>query len=188
MELNERIFENFPILKTRRMTLRRITLDDAHHIFRMRSNGRMSQWIARSPMENAADAETLAARVVEAFDSKQGIGWAGHLRDRPDMIGTCGFNMIDRYNLRAEIGGELDVNFWGKGLAEEAVRAIVNFGFETFGLHSIEAKVDPTNRGAIHLMEHIGFVKEAYFRDRIFFNGTFHDMAVYSILARNGAG
>lgn len=84
--------------------------------------------------------------------------------------------------MRAEIGGELSVNYWGKNIALEAVSAIVQFGFDTLGLHTIEAKVSPDNRGAIYLLEQIGFVKEAHFKDRIYFGETFHDLAIYSML------
>lgn len=185
MKLNSSVFEVFPVLKTERLTLRRITLNDAQQIFEMRSNSRVGTWIARPVMKEEEAAEMLAQKTMEAFDNQQGIGWAAELRDEKTMIGSCGFNSIDPWNLRAEIGGELDVNYWGKGIAEEAVRAIVDFGFNTFGLHSIEAKVDPTNRGAIYLMEQIGFKKEALFKDRIYFDGTFRDMAVYSAFAGN---
>ena len=69
---------------------------------------------------------------------------------------------------------------WGKNIAYEAVSAIVNFGFDEFQLHSIEAKVSPENRGAIYLLESLGFEKEAHFKDRIYFNQKFQDLAVYT--------
>lgn len=182
MQLNTSVFEQFPVLTTSRLLLREIRLQDAEQIFEMRANGRVNQFIARTEMQEAQEAEKLVERVRNAFEQQQGIGWAGILRDSNSIIGTCGFNSIDVYNLRAEIGGELSVNYWGKNIALEAVDAIVQFGFETLGLHSIEAKVSPDNRGAIYLLEQIGFVKEAHFKDRIYFEKSFSDLAVYSIL------
>ena len=182
MQLNTSVFEEFPLLTTSRLLLREIQLQDAKQIFAMRANGRVNQFIARTAMQEPQEAESLVERVKNAFEQQQGIGWAGILRDSNEIIGTCGFNSIDYYNLRAEIGGELSVNYWGKNIALEAVGAIVQFGFETLGLHSIEAKVAPDNRGAIYLLEQIGFVKEAHFKDRIYFGETFHDLAIYSML------
>ena len=52
-------------------------------------------------------------------------------------------------------------------------------------LHSIEAKVSPDNRGAIFLMEKIGFKKEAHFVERIYFDEKFSDLAVYSLITGN---
>jgi len=176
-------FQVFPILKTPRLTLRQITLADAEAIFAMRSNARIGQFIARPSMQNPEDAETLVKKVADAYAAKQGIGWAGILRDGKTCIGTCGFNSIDQANLRAEIGGEMATEYWGKGIAQEAVKAIIHFGFAELGLHSIEAKVSPQNRGAIFVMEQLGFVKEAHYKDRIYYNGTFSDMTVYTCFA-----
>lgn len=180
MPVNTTHFEVFPTLKTPRLTLRQITLADAEAIFAMRSNARIGQFIARPTMQNPEDAAALVKRVEDAYANKQGIGWAGVLRDGHTCIGTCGFNSIDHANLRAEIGGEMATEFWGKGIAQEAVEAIIHFGFAELGLYSIEAKVSPLNRGAIYVMEQLGFVKEAHYKNRIYFNGAFSDMAVYT--------
>ena len=180
LSLNNAHFEVFPTLKTPRLTLRQITLEDAEAIFNMRSNARIGQFIARPAMEKQEDATALVKKVGDAYVAKQGIGWAGLLRDGQTCIGTCGFNSIDHANLRAEIGGEMATEYWGKGIAQEAVKAIIAFGFAELGLHSIEAKVSPLNRGAISVMEQLGFVKEAHYKDRIYNNAAFSDMAVYT--------
>jgi len=119
---------------------------------------------------------------MDAYEKGAGIGWAGILRDGNHIIGTCGFNYIDYPNLRAEMGGELSTQYWGKNLAFEAVSAITEFGFNIMNLHAIEAKLSPENRGAIFILETMGFKKEAHFKDRIFFNNRFSDMVVYSLI------
>ena len=182
MQLHDSVFDSFPVLTTKRLTLREIRVTDAPAIYAMRSNGRVNAFIPRPTMETPEQAAELATRTGNAFEQKLAIGWAGVLRDGTAIIGTCGFNSIDFVNLRAEIGGEMDVNYWGKHLPYEAVSAIVHFGFHTLGLHSIEAKVAPENRGAIYLLEQLGFQKEAHFKDRIYANGAFLDMAVYSAI------
>lgn len=176
-------FETFPILKTSRLTLRDIRLSDARQIFNMRSSGRVNQFIARPDMSNYDDSVKLVERTMKAYQDKMAIGWAGVLRENEQIIGTCGYNQIDFMNRRAEIGGELSVDYWGKNIAIEAVWAIICFGLEQMELHSIEAKVSPENRGAIYLMEQMGFKKEAHYEDRILFNGRFLDMAVYTLIA-----
>ncbi|MCU0434126.1 MAG: GNAT family N-acetyltransferase [Bacteroidia bacterium] len=185
MKINEKVFESFPVLKTQRLTLREIRLSDAAEIFAMRSSGRVNQFIARDAMSSLESAVQLAEKTSQAYRQRQAIGWAGVLRENERIIGTCGFNQIDFANLRAEIGGEMSVDYWGKHIALEAVEAIVRFGIEEMKLHTIEAKVSPGNRGAIYLMEHIGFRKEAHFTDRVFFDGKFSDMAVYTLIAGN---
>lgn len=180
MKIDTSVFEAFPILTTERLTLREIRIADADEIFSMRSNGRVNQFIARDTMRDKQDALNIISRTEKSFEEKQGIAWAGILRDSNRIIGTCGFNSIDHPNLHAEIGGELSTEYWGKNIALEAVSAIVDFGFRNLHLHSISSKVSPGNRGAIYILESLGFKKESHLTDRIFFNGKFYDMAVYT--------
>ncbi|KAA5535053.1 GNAT family N-acetyltransferase [Taibaiella lutea] len=185
MQLNQNIFDTFPVLKTKRLTLRAITQDDAEEIFKMRASGRVNQFIARHNMEDRESAVKLVERVTLAYQNKQAIAWAGILRDNKTIIGTCGFNNIDIPNFRAEIGGELSVDYWGKNIAIEAVEAILKFGLGTMSLHTIEAKVSPNNRGSVFLLEQLGFKKEAHYTDRIYFKEKFSDMAVYTLIKGN---
>jgi ribosomal-protein-alanine N-acetyltransferase len=181
-------FSEFPTLKTPRLTLRQIGLEDATAIFEMRKNQRVNQFIARPAMTKAEDAEMLVKKVADGFAAKTSIGWAGLLRDDSSCIGTCGFNSIEHANLRAEIGGEMATEYWGKGIALEAVTAILSFGFANIGLHTVEAKVSPQNRGAIAVLEQLGFRQEALFKERIYFNGQFADMAVYTCFGHSFTG
>lgn len=175
-------YPEFPVLRTRRLLMRDIREEDARRIFDMRSNGRVNQFIARENMQEEESAGILVQKTRKAYKDGLAIGWAGILRDEGSIIGTCGFNRIELFNQRAEIGGEMATEFWGKHLAVEAVAAILHFGFETMKLHSVEAKVNPDNRGAIALMEHLGFRKEAHFREYFQFRGEWQDLAVYAVL------
>jgi [ribosomal protein S5]-alanine N-acetyltransferase len=181
-QFNAEVFNSFPILKTTRLTLREIRETDAPQIFAMRASGRVNQFIARPDMQQLEAAESLVVRTIQAFRDKQAIGWAGILRDNHEIIGTCGFNAIDAPNMHAEIGGEMATEFWGKNIAIEAVKAILDFGLNTMQLHTIEAKVSPQNRSAIYVLEQLGFEKEAHYHDRIFYRDAFLDMAVYTLI------
>jgi ribosomal-protein-alanine N-acetyltransferase len=178
---NQDVFNQFPVLKTSRLTLREIKVEDAKRIYDMRSNGMVNQFIARPNMQAEDDAMMLAERTIAAYQNKQAIGWAGILRNNQKIIGTCGFNSIDVMNLRAEIGGEMATEYWGKNIAQEAVREILRFGLYEMNLHTIEAKVSPQNKSAIYILEQLGFIKEAHFKNRIYFNKNFMDMAVYTL-------
>jgi ribosomal-protein-alanine N-acetyltransferase len=177
---NSEVFDAFPVLKTNRLTLREIRTSDAAYIFDMRANNRVNEFIARPQMQTQAQAINLTEKTISSFQNKQAIGWAGILHNK-NIIGTCGFNSIDVINLHAEIGGEMATEYWGKGIALEAVKAILGYGLNTMNLHTIEAKVSPQNRSAIYVLEQLGFEKEAHFKERILFNNQFLDMAVYTL-------
>jgi RimJ/RimL family protein N-acetyltransferase len=47
-------------------------------------------------------------------------------------------------------------NFWGRGLATEAARAVLRFGFEEVGLEEILACADLDNPASVRVMERLG--------------------------------
>ena len=175
-------FESFPVLETDRLILRSLVPEDAEKIFEMRSNSRINQFIGRPEMTEVEKAEDLIEKCLVAYKNKKGIAWAGEHKIHGGLIGTCGFNSLDFQNNRAEIGGEMSVNHWGKNLSIEAVKAIIHFGFEKLKLHTIEAKVSPFNRSAIYLLEKLHFKKEAHFKDYYRFNDKYHDLTIYTLL------
>jgi len=172
----------FPVLETKRLILREIKYEDAVSVFNFRADVRVSEFIARQPAREIKEAEDLIQRMMDAYNNKQAIGWAAERKNSADkeIIGACGFNRIDFLNHRAEIGGEMAVNHWGKFFAIEAVKAIIDFGFDTLKFHAIEAKLSPLNKSAIYLLEKLGFRKEAHFHDYYLFEGNYQDLAVYT--------
>jgi RimJ/RimL family protein N-acetyltransferase len=99
------------------------------------------------------------------------------------VIGTICLWNISLKNHRGEIGYELQADYWGKGITNEAIKIVLDYGFNTLKLHSIEGVVDPNNAASIKLLEKNGFVREGYFKENYFHNGGFLDSAVYSLVA-----
>lgn len=184
MKINEAVFNHFPVLETERLLLRELNESDAKHIFNIRASSRVAEFIFRPLMQHEQQATELVEKTKNAFITKTGIGWAVQTKISNQFIGTCGFNQIDWPNLRAEIGGEMDVQFWGKRYPLGAVNAILNFGFNQLGLMSVEAKVVAGNRSAIYLLTELGFVKEAHFKNRIYAQGAFYDLCVYTLFKK----
>lgn len=180
-------FDPFPVLRTSRLLLRDLRPEDAAPIFAMRSDPRNTLFIRRPLQQEITEAENLVAAVRKLYEDRTALAWAAILRDGNSIIGTCGLRNIDHVHRRAEIGGELLPQYWGKGIAPEAVYAILDHAFGPMNLHSVEARVLPGNRSAIALIESMGFQQEALFRDYFFYEDRFHDLAVYSLLAKNRA-
>ena len=67
---------------------------------------------------------------------------------------------------------------------KEALLRVIDYGFSTMKLHSIEAHINPENAASGFLLEKSGFTREAYFKEDFFFNGRFIDTAVYSLLSK----
>ena len=178
--INEMAFKDFPILRTQRLTMRPILMRDAQEIFDLQTDDLVLQYIAKKKPASIDEVKKLIQSIADAYKKEEMLCWAAVIRDGKKIIGTCGFNRIEKENFRAEIGGALSPRYWGVGVAYEAVKEIIGYGLNDLGLHSIEAKVNSKNRSAIFLLEQLGFVREGHFKDRFFFEGKFYDMSIYT--------
>ncbi len=114
--------------------------------------------------------------------NNEDICWGMCLKSSDSIIGTIGYYRSKPEHFRSEIGYEMHPEYWGRGIMHEAMRVILDYGFLTMNLHSIEANVDPQNHRSSGLLLRNNFVQEAYFRENYFGLGCFHDSVIYSLL------
>ncbi|MEI7734296.1 MAG: GNAT family N-acetyltransferase [Ferruginibacter sp.] len=176
-------FTSFPVLTTERLILRQIDAADAPQILALRSSELVMKYINKERAKNLEDAMAFVERVNTGLSSGEGITWGMALKEAPEkLIGTIGLWRIIKQHYRAEIGYMLHPDLWGKGYTNEAIKAVIDCGFTTIQLHSIEAHINPGNAASAGLLESNGFVREAYFKEDYFYEGQFLDSAIYSLL------
>lgn len=175
-------FSPFPLLETKRLILREITIDDAPEIFAMRSNPEAMKFIGKPPATSIEDANKLIGLFINGISNNESITWGIAFKETNKIIGTIGFWRISKDHHRAEIGYMLHPEHWKKGILTEAAQAVIQCGFTKFKFHSIEAQLTPENIASVKLLEKTGFVKEAHFKENYFFQGEYSDTAVYSKL------
>jgi len=176
-------FTPFPLLTTNRLLLGQIEISDASEILELRSNKKVMQYIDKENTKTIEEAEALIKRINDDARSNEAITWGISLKEAPGkLVGTIGFWRMIKPHYRAEVGYMLQPNLWGKGLMNEALKAVIDFGFNTIQLHSIEAHINPNNVASAGILEKNGFVREAYFKEDYFFRGKFLDSAIYSLL------
>jgi ribosomal-protein-alanine N-acetyltransferase len=73
----------------------------------------------------------------------------------------------------------------GQGIVTEAIKLVLEYGFEILNMHSIEAIIDPNNLASERVLQKNGFVKEAHLIENELWDGKFLDTVIYSILKRN---
>jgi ribosomal-protein-alanine N-acetyltransferase len=83
-------------------------------------------------------------------------------KDSDTLIGICGLQRLPE-GPDVEIGWWLAPTHWGQGLATEAARHALAYGFEVSNLERIVAIAHPANRDSLRVMERIGmrFEREA---------------------------
>jgi ribosomal-protein-alanine N-acetyltransferase len=177
------LFEPFPTLTTARLVLREITQDDAPAFFEIRRDPLVMKYWSHGPVSSIEPIVAAIQQVMLGVREGSSIRWAITDRQSGLFLGSGGFWRWDKRNLRGELGYDLGSAHWGKGLATEALEAIVRYGFEAMKLHSVEANVDPRNQGSIRVLEKLGFVQEGLVRENFVVEGVFTDTAIFSKLA-----
>ncbi|MGV9002855.1 GNAT family N-acetyltransferase [Flavobacterium sp.] len=178
-------FHPFKNLETERLYFRRITHADAAEVLALRGNPLAMKYIPRPLALSLDDAIAHVDIINENIDKNTGINWGITIKSDDKIIGIIGHYRIQPENYRTEIGYMILPEHSGKGYVTEAVKAVVEYGFNEMNLHSIEAVIDPDNFASERVLLKNGFVKEAHILENEFFEGKFWDSVIYSVLKRN---
>lgn len=176
-------FIPFPEISTQRLLLRAISPNDANEIIAIRSNKGTMKYIDRPLTVSTEDALQLIKKITDGTVANEAITWAITLQNNTSLlIGTIGFWKVDKEHRRAEIGYLLHSDHHQKGIMQEAIFAVLDFGFTNMQLHSVEANINPANEASKKLLIKNKFIQEAYFKENFFYNGKFLDSVIYSLL------
>lgn len=175
----------FPVLTTDRLLLRRITEADVQEFYWLRNSEEVMKYIQLPKLVSVEKAKERIKTLNEGTLKNEIINWAITLKGEQNLIGWILYKNIDLINHRAEVGYLLHPDYWRKGIIQEAMNCVLDFGFTTLNFHSIEAMVNPENEASIALLEKFGFIKEGHFKENFYFEGQFLDTAVYSLLKSN---
>jgi len=171
-----------PVLETARLRLRPYRDSDVEAMFALYSDARVMRYWSFPAWTERGQAEQYLARAWTAMEAGEIFPWAIADRDSDVLIGALTFFSLHREQRRLEVGYSLSPDWQGKGLAEEALRCAIGFGFDTVGLVRIEADIDPRNLPSGKLLERLGFEREGLLRKRWRVNGEVCDTAFYGLL------
>jgi ribosomal-protein-alanine N-acetyltransferase len=176
------ITDPFPVLVSQRLILRQVMVEDVNEIFFLRSDKEVLKFLDRPPAKSVEEAKQFIDKLKVLEANQEGITWAIALKEDVKLVGTISYWNIFKEHYRAEIGYVLHPGFQGKGIMQEAISAVLEYGFTTMNIHSVEANVNPYNHASIKLLERNQFKREGYFKENYYFNGQFLDSAIYSLL------
>jgi RimJ/RimL family protein N-acetyltransferase len=106
-----------------------------------------------------------------------------------EAAGGIGIHMLDDvYRGTGEIGYWLAEPHWGKGIATEAIRALVPVAFERTGVGRLQAVIFSDNPASMRVLEKTGFVREAVHRNAITKRGMVMDEVLYVHFRESSSG
>ncbi|MBD8500313.1 GNAT family N-acetyltransferase [Paenibacillus arenosi] len=147
-------------VETDRLTLRKLTIEDAEFIYNLLNNPSWLQFIGDKNVQTLEDARDYIWNGPVAMYEQLGFGmYLVELKTEGTPIGICG--LIKREWLKdADIGYAFLPDFWGKGYAYEAASAVMAYGKNGFGFKYILGITSMDNERSIRLLEKLGMKEE----------------------------
>lgn len=135
-----------------------------------------TRFFPRSLQNIEQHVQTLDGKADEVFFAicvKEGDQHIGNIKIGP-------INWVHRFaDISLLIG---DKNYWGKGMATEAIQLITDFGFRQLNLHKLKAGCYAKNEGSKKAFLKAGYVVEGTLRQHFFSNGIYQDAYQLGIL------
>lgn len=99
------------------------------------------------------------------------------------FFGVCAIEDIEWPHRVGWLSIALGSDYQGSGCGTEAMRLLLNYGWNELNLHRLQLTVFDYNKSAIAMYEKLGFQKEGVYREFLQRDGKRHDMYLYGILA-----
>lgn len=177
-----RIFRDPPVLETGRLCLRKMLKRDSTDMYEYACREEVTRYLLWDVHPNEAYTHRYLSYLQSRYRAGDFYDWAVVTRDQNKMIGTCGFTRLNVESNSAEVGYVLNPDYWGIGIAPEAVRAVMDFGFRVLGIHRMEARYMVDNVRSRRVMEKLGMQFEGIQRDAIHVKGQYVSVGVCAIL------
>ncbi|MBU8690342.1 GNAT family N-acetyltransferase [Priestia megaterium] len=171
-----------PELYTKRLYLRKMHESDASDLFEVWSDPHVTKYMNINNFTKVEQARDMINFLNKLASEKKAIRFAIIELETNEIIGSCGYNMLDFEHLRVEIGYELSKASWGRGYASEAISSLLNYAFLDLDMNRVEAKVEPLNTNSIKTLHRLNFTFEGTLRQAEKSKGKFIDLNVYSKL------
>jgi ribosomal-protein-alanine N-acetyltransferase len=170
-----------PVLSGTHVTLRELRASDAPSLFAMLTTEEVSRFISPPPT------------TIDGFE--RFIGWTVRMRSlgtyacfavtvagSDTAIGIFQLRELDPGFGTAEWGFAIGSPYWGSGAFTEGADLMVQFAFETVGVHRLEARAAVKNGRGNGALRKIGAVQEGVLRRSFLRNGEYLDQVLWSIL------
>jgi RimJ/RimL family protein N-acetyltransferase len=164
-------------IRTARLLLRPPRPDDVDAYLAFESDPEYAFYGSRQPIDRASMERGLARIIAAPWEQRPelAIVLEGQVIGRVTLV-------VDRTNVTAALAYGVTRACWGRGIATEAARAVVEYGFEAFKLAKVWARADPRNVASVRVLEKLGMQREGHLRSQLLVNGERVDRVYYGIL------
>lgn len=170
------------ILKTKRLVLRPLSLDDAQAMYdNWASDPQVTRFMNWFTHENIEVTRAILAEWVPQYQDPSYYHWCITLDGEP--VGAIAILNIQERSMAGELGYNIGRKWWRQGITSEAAQAMLDFAFGVVGFHRIEAIHAVANPGSGGVMKKCGMRYEGSPRQKYLSSrGVFEDCDQYAIL------
>lgn len=155
-------------LETERLVLKPIDESHVDDILKIRSNKITNQFVKRIPPKTNYDALDFILTIKKRVENKETFYWGISLKNQTNLIGTICLYRFSEDRKEAEVGYELLPDYHRKGIMSEALKAVLNFGFNELYLSEILAFTNKFNENSKSLLLKHQFILEEGRKDEGF--------------------
>lgn len=104
---------------------------------------------------------------------------------KPTPIGVVHLDQLKpavAHHRHADIGIDIVKAYQGQGFGSEAIRWVLQWAFQTAGLHRVGVRAFGYNEGAVRLYERLGFTKEGVSREYLWYDAKWWDDIQFGML------
>lgn len=185
MVSNQFPFQNFPILRTKRLLLRSLELNDAESIFDYARQDHVTKYLLWNTHQSIAETILFIERVQTTMNGINPPIWGIEYLQERKIIGTIGMHRYRREHRRTELGYVLHPSYWNQGIMTEAVRSVLQYSFYLLGLHRVEAGVFNGNHSSEKVLQKVGMTLEGVLRESFFIKNEIRSLKFYALLAKD---
>ncbi len=170
-------------LVTPRLTLRRVTCEDAQAMFdNWASDPTVTEFLTWSAHADPTVTTAVIRSWVDAYSQENYYQWVIVPHDVGAPIGTISVVSQSEAAEKAEVGYCIGRTWWHRGIVTEALGAVIDYLFDMVGFNRIEAKHDVRNPHSGGVMKKCGMTYEGTARQNARNNRGLCDTACYAIL------
>ena len=173
--------DGLPTLRGEQVVLRELRASDAASLFALLTTEEVARFI--SPPPSTVDGfERFIAWTIRQRAAGTYACFAVTLRGYDTAIGIFQIRETEPGFGTAEWGFAIGSAFWGTGVFQDGAELVLDFAFETLGVHRLEARAAVLNGRGNGALQKVGAIQECLLRKSFLRNGQYLDQVLYAIL------
>ena len=170
-------------LETERLILRRFTVEDAQPMFdNWASDPEVTKYLMWPTHQSVDVSKSVLESWVPLYSDEKYYQWAIALKDTGEPIGSIAVVNQNEQAEVAHIGYCIGRKWWHQGIMSEALKAVMEFLFDTVEYNRLESRHDPRNPNSGKVMQKCGMKYEGTMRSSDWNNQGICDACYYALL------